>query len=359
MGDLVRAQDRIDELLLLARQLGDQERLAYIFGLRAMLLRARKEWSASLKTFERSYQDLIDLDAGTWDAYEFAKRILLEYARVYVERNKEEDGKRALDLLNQALTIFKKMGAEKEISTVEAKIFNLDVQSQAFQKMRSAIIATGSSVLDKMLCGGIPTSFAVVLSSVPCGERDLLVQSYLETGIKKGQITFHITSQLPDLSYFAKEFQSNYAFFYCNDRLKPIKLDQPNIYKLQSQADLTNLSIALIKAFRAIDQSLKSPRRACIEITSDVLLHSKAETTRRWLEELLHNFKNQGFTVLVTVNSLMHPSDQLQAILSLFDGEIDLTERETESGLERYLKIRRMKNQNYLKKTVRLTDAQI
>jgi hypothetical protein len=38
----------------------------------------------------------------------------------------------------------------------------------------------------------------------------------------------------------------------------------------------------------------------------------------------------------------------LHAILGLFDGEINIHEKETEKGLEKFLKIRKMSNQKYL-----------
>jgi hypothetical protein len=49
----------------------------------------------------------------------------------------------------------------------------------------------------------------------------------------------------------------------------------------------------------------------------------------------------------------MHPSEELYATLGLFDGEsareIDLYEKETEKGSEKFLKIKKMADQKYLK----------
>jgi hypothetical protein len=44
----------------------------------------------------------------------------------------------------------------------------------------------------------------------------------------------------------------------------------------------------------------------------------------------------------------MHPPEELHAILGLFDGEINIYEKETEMGLGRFLKIKRMSDQKYL-----------
>jgi hypothetical protein len=46
---------------------------------------------------------------------------LCEYARVYLERNQDGDREKAHNLLNQALEIFQKMGAKKEIEKIIAQ----------------------------------------------------------------------------------------------------------------------------------------------------------------------------------------------------------------------------------------------
>jgi hypothetical protein len=50
----------------------------------------------------------------------------------------------------------------------------------------------------------------------------------------------------------------------------------------------------------------------------------------------------------------MHKLEELQAILALFDGEIRISEKETEKGSEKTLTIRRMYNQKYIEKDLPL-----
>jgi len=89
-------------------------------------------------------------------------------------------------------------------------------------------------------------------------------------------------------------------------------------------------------------------RRACIEIVSDVLLQHHAVTTRRWLTGLIPDLRSRGFTTLAVINPQMHPPQEVQATLGLFDGEINIHEKESERGLEKFLKIRKMYNQRYM-----------
>lgn len=356
LKELEQAEKNINKLQKLVQQLQDKQQSAYIEGLCGMLYRAKKDWKKALMYFESSYNQLNSLNATAWDAYEFAKRIILEYARIFLERNQKEDKRKAYALLNEALSIFKRIGAKREIEFVETRIFELDYQFKILKKTKPFLVTiTGTSNLDKMLLGGIPNRFSVALASSSCDEKDIILRNFLETGIRQNEVTFHITDQEPNPEYLVKENEAKYYLFYCNPRPKPKFLNQINTYILQNQTDLTNLNIALIKAYRTTDQSPNTPKRALVEIASEVLLRSKAELTRRWLEDLLYNFKQRGFTILATINPLMHSSEQLHSILDLFDGEIGIIEKDTKTGIERPVVIKRMRNTDYMKEPRKIT----
>jgi hypothetical protein len=123
--------------------------------------------------------------------------------------------------------------------------------------------------------------------------------------------------------------------------------------------NLSDIDIALTKSLRTLDQSKVGPRRICMEIISDILLQHKAVTTRKWLRGVISELKSKGFTIVAMVNPLMHPSDQVQAILGLFDGEITIFERDTKEGIENVLRVRRMYNQRYLKNELILSREQL
>jgi len=209
-------------------------------------------------------------------------------------------------------------------------------------------IATGCKDLDNMLFGGLPENYAVILTAPSCDEKDLLIKRFLEAGARKGQITFYVTTETGGVKALVEDFQTNFYVFICNPQADKIIKSLPNVFKLKGVENLTDISIALTSAFRRLDASLKGPRRACIEIISDVLLQHHAVSTRRWLTGLIPELKSRGFTTLAVMNPYMHPSEEVHAILGLFEGEINIYEREEEKGLEKFLKIRKMHNQRYL-----------
>jgi hypothetical protein len=127
------------------------------------------------------------------------------------------------------------------------------------------------------------------------------------------------------------------------------------VYRLLGKTDLTNLNIALLKAYRSVEQA--SGKRVCLDIVSDVLLHHGAEVTRRWLSELITDLGSKGFTVLAVMDPAMHPTDQATAVSNLFDSEISLYQTEDPLECKKSLRVKKLRNQDYIKNPICLMKA--
>jgi tetratricopeptide (TPR) repeat protein/KaiC/GvpD/RAD55 family RecA-like ATPase len=351
LGEIDKARTLLDEMHKFAHEKQDKQLVAAEDATRAMMLRAEKNWSESIELFEKSFQEYEALGARQWNVYWFAKCNIYEYARMYLERDQPGDREKAHDLLSQALEIFQKMGAKKDIEKVEAKLLYIETGKAPSVPKPKELVATGYADLDKLLHGGIPSNYAVLLTSPPCDERDLLIKSFLETGAKKGEITFYVTTDPSSARPLTEDFQSSFCLFVCNPQADAIVESSPNVFKLKGVENLTEISIALTSAIRRLDPSLKGPRRICIGLISDLLLQHHAVQTRKWLTALITELKPMGFTTLAVIDPQMHPSEELHAILGLFDGEINIYEK----GAEQFLKIKRMSNQEYLEDELLLT----
>jgi len=249
---------------------------------------------------------------------------------------------------------FSSWGITLHSKTARALEVVAEQQSMEISKSISGRVATGHPTLDKLLCGGIPENYAVVLTSPSCDERDLIVKSFLEAGAGNGEATFCVTSNLGAAKSLAEEFQSSFHLLICNPQADAIVKSLPNVVKLKGVENLTDISIALTSAIRKPNASVKGRKRACIEVVSDVLLQHHAVQTRRWLTALTAELKSMGFTTLAVIDPQMHASEELHAILGLFDGEISIYEKETEKGLRKYLQIKKMSNQKYLENDIAL-----
>jgi len=121
LGELEKANNMLDKLYEFASKVKDRELIAWADARKGMMFRAQKKWEDSIQHFEKSIRELEALGARRYNVYVFARMFLYEYARVYLERNQEGDREKAHNLLNQALEIFQKMGAKKEIEKIIAQ----------------------------------------------------------------------------------------------------------------------------------------------------------------------------------------------------------------------------------------------
>lgn len=369
LGEIEKASSLIDSLQKFALEREDKDFVATAYAMNAMLFRAQKKWEKSIEHFEKSLQVHEALNARRWNVYFFAKFVLCEYARMYLERDQEGDKEKARNLLNQALEIFQKLGAKKDIEKVESKMAYIETGKQIISERKPTTIKvsetlpdyvnTGYKELDKLLFGGIPRNYAVMLTSPSCDERDLLIKKFLETGAKNGEVTFYVTIDPGEVKTLAEEFQSNFYLFICNPQADTIVKDLPNVFKLKGVENLNDINMALTSTIRKLDPSLKGPRRICIEIIPDVLLQHQAVQTRRWLSAFIPELRSNGFTTLAILDPEMHSPREVRAILDLFQGEINLYENETEQGLQKSLKIRKMYNRKYLESELPLQKEKL
>jgi tetratricopeptide (TPR) repeat protein/KaiC/GvpD/RAD55 family RecA-like ATPase len=364
-GKIEKAKELIEKIYEHATKTKSRLDIACVEMLNGMLFREQKDWEKSIQHFEKSLQECKSLNAQKWYVHKFAE-LLYEYGLMHLNRNEEGDKEKTYSLMNQALEIYQKMDAKKKIEKIRSRMIALKTGRQITEPVVSEVsevlpdyIPTGYEDLDNLLLGGIPPNYAVVLTSPSCDERDLLTKRFLETGAKEGQITFHVISKASAVKNLAERFRSNFYLFICNPQADKIVKSSPNVFKLKGVENLTDINIALSSAFRKLDKSPKGPRRACIEIVSDVLLQHHAVQTRRWLNGLIPELKSKGFTTLAIMDPEMHPPQGVRAILDLFEGEVDISEKESKKGLEKFLKIKKMLNQKYLESELHLKKEKL
>jgi hypothetical protein len=270
-----------------------------------------------------------------------------------------------MDEIRLAFTPFRKVDAEIKPriicvdETGRQMLFELEPKFLSISEtVLPGRMSTGYEDLDSVLLGGIPENYAVVLASPSCDEREQLVKKFLETGARSGQTTYYITAETGDIASLTEEFQSNFYLFLCNPRADVMIKTLPNVYKLKGVENLTEIEIAVMKSFRSLDPSRTGPQRACITILSDILLQHNVLITRKWLSGLLQDLKSKGFTTLAVINPQMHPQEDVQAILGLFEGEIWVSESDT-ANHEQSLRIRKLYNQRYLENEVVLTKTRL
>ena len=231
--------------------------------------------------------------------------------------------------------------------TCTARAITLTVKpAQPVYEVLPGRVTSGTIELDKLLLGGIPEKYAVVLASPSSDEREMLINHFLEAGAEAGETVLYITCEAGKTRDLAKQFR-NFYLLVCNLQADLVVQDLPNVFKLKGLENLTDIEISIAKLFRTLNLPQTVPNRVCISLLSDVLLQHHAVIARKWLSSLLSNLKAKGFTTLAVLDPQMHPAEETQAVFDVFDGEIKVTEKETSEGTEKVLKIRKLVNQKY------------
>ena len=251
--------------------------------------------------------------------------------------------------INPKVTYLNKLGQTKT-SVAKAFTISADLRQPTFEVLPGRM-PTGFMELDRLLMGGIPEKYAVVLTGSPSDDRAFLIKNFLEAGTAKDEIVFYVTTEAENLENLLEN--PNFHLFLCNPKPKTKVPDLPNVTKLRSITDLTNLNISLLKAYRNIDPSKK--KRICVETVSNVLLNYEAKATCKWILELTTDLSSKGFTMLAVLDPSMHPPDQANAVINSFDGEISITQTEDPLECKKSLRVKRLKNQEYLKNPICLT----
>lgn len=247
-----------------------------------------------------------------------------------------------------------------QLFTTKLKPTSLTVQSAATLETRfPGRVSTGYSDLDNMLLGGLPENYSIALTGPISDELEYIIDLFLRAGAKDHGSTFYLTTDSKKATLLQDQLPNDLYLLVCSSKAELSLKDQPNTFKLKGVENLTEIDIAILKTLRLLGQKSSGPRRACIEVVSDVLLQHHAVTTRKWLSGLIAELKSKGFSTIAVINSPMHPQEEVQAIMGIFDGELRLYEKESEEGTERMLRVARLHGQRYLSKGINVTKAML
>jgi len=120
LREIEKAKRILEESQKAAHEFNSKRFALLVDSSKAMLLRAEKKWDESIDQFERILREWEARNPRRWDVYDFG-RFIYEYARVYLDRDEKGDREKAHSLLNQAMEMFQKVGAKKDIEKIIAK----------------------------------------------------------------------------------------------------------------------------------------------------------------------------------------------------------------------------------------------
>ncbi len=192
-------------------------------------------------------------------------------------------------------------------------------------------VSTGYGRLDEALQGGFLAGSAIVLSAPASDETPRLVRSFLMPTQGEGLLLSRSLSAAQAISNAESE---NLKCLVCSDKPVP---PAKNIIPGRGIENLTELNLQIIDAV-----NFTQPKRVAVDILSDILLRHKALQTRKWLNELLERLRAKGVTTLAVINPNMHSKEEAEAVLDVFEGNLEIIEKDLEGTLRKFMRIKWM-----------------
>jgi KaiC/GvpD/RAD55 family RecA-like ATPase len=230
--------------------------------------------------------------------------------------------------------------AAVEVLPQDAKLMELSIQSDVVGRL-----STGYGDLDNLLVGGLPKGYAILLLSPSCDERDLLLRKIIGSAARAAMPTFYLSNDIGKTQDLARTYSKK--FFALCPQADKVLSRSANLYKIPSIDSLSDINIAFMEIVgeRANDRS--DNKLVIFDLLTDMLLLHKGVTARKWFSDFVARRKAEGFTVLAFLNPLVASTEETQTLIDLFDGVIEIYEKELRERSRRFLVIKRMYGQKY------------
>ena len=206
-------------------------------------------------------------------------------------------------------------------------------------------VQTGYGRLDEALQGGFLAGSAILLSAPASSEVPILVRNFFKASEEVGLLICRSQSSAEAVS---QPDDKNLKCVICSE--KPIPPSK-NLLQGKGIENLTELNFQITETIDSVQ-----PKRIAIEMVSDVLLRHKALQTRKWLNELLEKLRLKGITTLAVLNPYMHAGEEVQAVVDLFDGSVEIIEKDLEGILGKFLRVKWMHGIEVADKELPLLD---
>ncbi len=200
-------------------------------------------------------------------------------------------------------------------------------------------------MLDEALEGGFLSGSAIILSASASDDVPVLVANFLRAAPDESGLL--ICRSLSSRNAIPEAGKGNLKFLVCGEQVSPSR----NVYPGKGVENLTELNLAVADTLAATQ-----PKLVAIEILSDVLLRHKALQTRKWLSELVSRLRSKEITTLAVINPNMHAREEIEAVLDLFDGSLEVAEARVDGGPGRVIRINWMHGIEVAEKQIPLSE---
>jgi KaiC/GvpD/RAD55 family RecA-like ATPase len=222
---------------------------------------------------------------------------------------------------------------------------NLLIQSGFMDRMASGIFSdktsTGITDLDLFMNGGYPKNTALLLCGPPSDERNLLLNSFVGTGLSKGDPCIYVSSAQPPEN-IKRQFgalEKNLLIIDCyTNRIQEVDTISREGNVITSPIEISVVSVAIS---RGLDRETETTKRAVVDILPTYLVFQTVEKLYLDLMEIIDDLRKAGYTTMFSLNPYyIKDEGAISTLEELFDGIMYVERTADSTGMKNEISMR-------------------
>ena len=202
-------------------------------------------------------------------------------------------------------------------------------------------ISTGLTDFDLTMDGGYPEHAGILVCGPPSDERNLLLNSFIGTGLEKGDPCLYVSSAQPPenvISQFGR-LGSRLKVVDCySNRIREISTITQEGNTITSPIEISVVSVAIS---RVLEREKEKTKRAVVDILPTYLVFQTVEKLYLDLMEIIDELRRAGYTTLFSLNPYyIKDEGAISTLQELFDGIIYVERTADSSGMRNEISIR-------------------
>jgi len=196
------------------------------------------------------------------------------------------------------------------------------------------LLRTWIESLDEMLGGGLPEKSVVLVTGEPGSGYDILAQQIVyQNALHDGKAAYFSTTRAPD------DLREDFETFGWD--VDPLQQKGTWLFFDAHVPDATQVLT------EKIPKAMTEGRWVLIDSLSYLILTQKYQSVINIVELLLNNAKMHGGIHFLLLTQKMHDTETETTIQHLVDGVIEFSAQETAGGIDRRMKMKKMRRAVY------------
>jgi len=202
-------------------------------------------------------------------------------------------------------------------------------------------ISSGLMDFDLLTEGGYPKSSAILLCGPPSDERNLLLDSFIGTGLARGDSCLYVTSAQPpdNVKHQFGDLSKDLTIVDCyTNRIREVPAISVEGNVITTPVEISVVAVAIS---RVLDRQSERAKRAVLDILPTYLVFQKIEKIYLDLMDIIDDLRKAGYTAIFSLNPYyIKDEGAVSTLEELFDGVIHVERAADASGMTGEISIR-------------------